>query len=259
MERIVNQEPLHEGKVNVLYGTDDPNVLLMRSTDKVSAENGKRRDVVPGKALANSLVSTMLYSRFEKEGIHTHVIEQGPDPFSKFIRRANMIKLEVILRNYAAGSFCRRYDVESGHFFFNPVIEYTYKSDRLDDPLIVQDAACELGIVSHVNCLFINDYTHQINEVAKAFFKELNLQLVDFKVEFGIDSKTAELMLCDEFSLDTCRLWDAQGRSLDKDIYRKDHSPEAINKQAAVYQEIIRILKEHYPEEVQSILRGYQE
>ena len=259
MERVVSPAPFHEGKVNSLYDTNDPNVLLIRSTDRVSAENGKRRDVIPGKALANSLVSSMLFKRFKEAGIPTHVVGKGPDPFSKFIRKAHMVKLEVILRNITAGSFCKRYGVESGIVLSNPIVEYTYKNDELNDPLITEDAAISLEVVSAQDSYLIKEYMRKINEVAMQFFGELSLTLVDFKVEFGIDAETGELMLCDEFSLDTCRLWDESKNSWDKDIYRKDHTQDAIKKQATVYQQMVDKLKEAYPEEVKDLLGDYQE
>lgn len=258
MEYVVNPSPLYEGKVISLYATNDSNVLLMRRTDRISALKGEQKEDIPGKALANSLVSTMLYKRFEDVGIPTHIVSEGPDLFSKFIRKAYMIKLEVILRNIAAGSFCERYAIKKGHHFDIPVIEYNYKNDELDDPLIVEEVAIELDIVSVSELMFINKQVRKINRVASDFFQKMGLNLVDFKVEFGADIRNGNTMLCDEFSLDTCRLWDKSGQSWDKDIYHNDNGEEAIKKQATVYQQLIEKLKKEYPKEIKEIMKGYQ-
>ena len=259
MEYVVNFTPFYEGTTKNLYITDDPYVLMMRSTEIVSDENGKRMNTIPGKALANSLISSLLYNRFEEQGIPTHIVMQGRNPFSKFVRKAEMIQLKVIFRNRAAGNFCKRYGVKNGSALKGPVIEFLYKNDKLNNPFICDYAAIALGIVDEEDVWKIEKFTKKINMIAMKFFDELGLILIDFKVEYGKDYETGKLMLCDELSLDTCRLWYKKENSWDKDIDGKSHTESASEKPATVYQKMVQKLKKLYPEEVNEILGKYQE
>ena len=221
--KITRGNKIYEGKANTIYETNDPNILEMESTNRISAGNGEKKDVVEGKGLANNVISTQLFKEFEKNGISTHFVSEGTNGFSKFVRKATMIPLEVIGRFYSAGSFCKRYGVESGIKFEEMTFELCYKDDALGDPFVSKTvAAYGLRVADEDMLDDIEDYTYQIGEVASTFFKNLGLTLVDFKVEFGIDCETKELILCDEFSPDTCRLWDKDGKSLDKDVFRQD-------------------------------------
>lgn len=237
---------IYAGKANTLYEVIDdsgnviPNVIEMECTDRISAGDGDKKDVVEGKGYANNLVSTLLFKRFADEGVYTHFISEGTTSSAKFVRKAKMIPLEVIGRNFAAGSFCRRYGVEQGRAFMPVLVELTYKNDELHDPLINYDAAVQLGLIDEYDLDTVYVYMDRINKVASRFFAELGLTLVDFKVEFGYDEETGEVMLCDEFSQDTCRLWDADGNSVDKDIFRKGESGKAVSD---VYQKLVSMLK----------------
>ena len=151
-----------------------------------------------------------------------------------------MIPLEVIGRNFAAGSFCRRYGTEQGRKFDPMLLELTYKNDGAHDPLIIKDAVIALEIADEVTLDAIDDYTRLINLVATEFFKELGLTLVDFKVEYGIDTETGELMLADEISQDTCRLLDGEGNSVDKDVFRRGDSKGEVSK---IYQKMVDMLE----------------
>lgn len=223
MQNVTRGEKIYEGKANTIYKTDNLFLLELESTDRISAGNGEKKDVVEGKGLTNNKISTALFKLFDKAGVPTHYVCDGSNEYSKVVRRANMIKLEVIGRFIAAGSFCKRYNVESGKVFDDMTFELSYKDDALGDPFVSNTAAVYgLEVVTEDDLSDIEDYTYTIGLVAQDFFKKFGLTLVDFKVEFGLDAETGELILCDEFSPDTCRLWDADGKSFDKDVFRKD-------------------------------------
>ena len=214
---------LYVGKANTIYETDNPYYYEMECTNRISACNGEKRDVIEGKGLVNSTISSMLFQLFEKNGIPTHYVCRGSNALSKVVRKASMIKLEVIGRFVAAGSFCKRHPkIASGTVFDDMLFELTLKDDELGDPFISEDEAInKYHLVTQDQLEDIQDYTYNIGICARDFFKEFDLTLVDFKVEFGLDAQTGELILCDEFSPDTCRLWDKDGNSYDKDVFRK--------------------------------------
>lgn len=240
MEKVTRGKRLYEGKANTIYATNDPYLLELESTDRISAGNGEKKDVVEGKGLTNNKISTALFKLFEKNGIPTHYVCDGSNEYSKVVRKANMIKLEVIGRFIAAGSFCKRYGIGSGKVFEDMTFELSYKDDALGDPFVSNTAAVfGLGVVSEDNLEDIEDYTYSIGEVAQDFFKQFDLTLVDFKVEFGLDVETGELILCDEFSPDTCRLWDKNGKSFDKDVFRKD-----LGNVSETYKNILKMIEE---------------
>lgn len=218
---IIRGKKIYEGKANTLYEIKgEPDLIEMESTDRISAGNGEKKDVVKGKGLTNNAISTALFKLFEANGIPTHFVSEGSNKYSKVVKKAEMIKLEVIGRFIAAGSFCKRYGIESGTIFDNMTYELCYKNDALGDPFISESAAAYAFKVASVDDLeYIREYTYHIGTLAKNFFAEFGLTLVDFKVEFGFD-KDGNLMLCDEFSPDTCRLWDENGKSFDKDVFR---------------------------------------
>ena len=218
---IIRGKKLYEGKANTLYETNDPNLIEMESTDRISAGNGEKKDVIKGKGLTNNAISTALFKLFESNGIPTHFVGEGSNEYSKVVRKANMIKLEVIGRFIAAGSFCKRYGIESGKVFNDMIFELCYKDDKLGDPFVSTSAAASgLEVACMSDLIKIEYLTPKIGYLAKTFFKEFGITLVDFKVEFGYDSETGNIMLCDEFSPDTCRLWDENGNSFDKDVFR---------------------------------------
>ena len=220
---VTRGKKIYEGKANTIYETDNPFLLELESTDRISAGNGEKKDVIEGKGLTNNKISTALFKLFEKNGVPTHYVCDGSNEYSKVVRKAKMIKLEVIGRFIAAGSFCKRYGIEQGKVFDDMTFELSYKDDSLGDPFVSDTAAVHgLGIVSENDLYDIEDYTYTIGAIAQEFFMNFDLTLVDFKVEFGLDVETGELILCDEFSPDTCRLWDKDGKSFDKDVFRKD-------------------------------------
>ena len=239
--KVTRGKKLYEGKANTIYATDNKFLLELESTDRISAGNGKKRDVVDGKGLTNNAISTALFKLFEQNGIPTHYVCEGSNEFSKVVRKANMIPLEVIGRFIAAGSFCKRYNIPTGEVFNEMTFELSYKDDSLGDPFISKTtAAYGLKIASEEVLDDIEDYTYYIGICAQEFFKEFGLTLVDFKVEFGIDCETGELILCDEFSPDTCRLWDKDGKSYDKDVFRKN-----LGNVSETYKALLDIVQEN--------------
>lgn len=212
---------LYEGKANTLYEVNDhPFYIEMEATNRISAGNGAKKDVIEGKGITNNIISTALFKLFSAKGIPTHYISEGSNESSKIVKKAKMIKLEVIGRFIAAGSFCDRYNFKPGTVFDDLVYELCYKNDEMGDPFISETCAAYGFKVAPMRDLqLISEYTKSIGLIARDFFKEFGLTLVDFKIEFGYDLK-GNLMLADEFSPDTCRLWDENGRSLDKDVFR---------------------------------------
>lgn len=238
--KVIRGEELYVGKANTIYATNNPYLLEMESTNRISAGNGERWDVIEGKGLVNNVISTMLFKLFAKNGVPTHYVYDGSNQYSKVIRKANMIKLEVIGRFIAAGSFCKRHpEIKAGTVFDEMLFELTYKDDALGDPFIsAEEAINKYKVATEEQLEDIEDYTFNIGICAQDFFKEFGLTLVDFKVEFGLDAETGELILCDEFSPDTCRLWDKDGNSYDKDVFRKN-----IGNVSDTYQKLLDLVQ----------------
>lgn len=222
--QIIRGKKLKEGKVNILYEVvGEPNLIEMESTNRISAGNGEKKSIVEGKGVVNNAISTALFKLFEANHIPTHYVCDGVTSQSKVVKRANMIPLEVIGRFIAAGSFCDRYPVKEGTVFDGMTFELCYKNDKLGDPFVSETAAAYALRVARIDVIArIKDLTYQIGKISKDFFSQFDLTLVDFKVEFGYDFITGTVILCDEFSPDTCRLWDKEGKSFDKDVFRKN-------------------------------------
>lgn len=217
----IRGQMLYEGKANTLYEVEGHSFYLeMESTDRISAGNGERKGVIKGKGITNNTISTTLFKLFNLKGIPTHFVSKGTNEHSKIVKKAKMIKLEVIGRFIATGSFCDRYGFEQGKVFDDMIYELCYKDDEKGDPLVSETcAAFGFKVAPLKDLKLIQEYTYAVGIIARDFFKEFGLTLVDFKVEFGYDLK-GNLMLADEFSPDTCRLWDENGNSFDKDVFR---------------------------------------
>jgi phosphoribosylaminoimidazole-succinocarboxamide synthase len=212
---------IYEGKAKILYTTMDSDILIQYFKDDITAFNNLKRDILSSKGILNNFISEYLMKEIEKEGIKTHFIKRLNER-EQIIKRVNIIPLEVVSRIFAAGSFCKRYGVERGRMFNVPVIEFFLKNDELGDPLISSSAAQELGIVNQEQVEIIIHYTKLISDKLASIFREVDLTLVDFKIEFGLDAKTGEIILADEISPDSCRIWDKDGHALDKDLYRNN-------------------------------------
>ena len=224
---------LYEGKAKKVYLTDDPDVLIVDYKDDATAFNGEKKGTIVGKGAINNRMSNYLFKQLEKEGIPTHLIEELSDRETA-VKKVSIVPLEVIVRNVAAGSFSKRLGVPEGTEFTEPTIEFSYKNDELGDPLINQYFARALNLASWDEIETIKKYAFKINEVLKEFFLAAELRLIDFKIEFGRYHGT--IILADEISPDTCRLWDVHtNEKLDKDRFRRD-----LGNVEEAYQEVMK-------------------
>lgn len=214
-------EQLYEGKAKKVYATDDPSLVIVDYKDDATAFNGEKKGTIVGKGVINNKMTNYLMQQLEKVGVPTHFVEQLSDR-ETVVKKVSIVPLEVIIRNISAGSFAKRYGVKEGIVFDEPTFELSYKNDDLGDPLMNDYHAIALKLATREEIELIKSMTFKINEVMKQYFDTLNVTLVDFKLEFG---KTADgtIVLADEISPDTCRLWDkTTGEKLDKDRFRRD-------------------------------------
>ena len=215
---MVKGEQLYEGKAKKVFATDDPELLLVSYKDDATAFNGLKKGTIAGKGVINNKMSNALMQYLEKKGIPTHYVEEINDR-DTVVKKVQIVPLEVIIRNIAAGSFSKHYGVEEGTLLKAPTIEFSYKNDELGDPLINEYHALALGLATQEEIDTIKKYAFQVNEELKAFWKSCGVTLVDFKLEFG-RLADGTIVLADEISPDTCRLWDsATGEKLDKDAF----------------------------------------
>ena len=232
-------EQIYEGKAKKVYKTDDPELYIVDYKDDATAFNGLKKGTIAGKGIINNQMSNRLMQMIERKGVPTHFVKELSER-ETLVKKVSIVPLEVIVRNIAAGSFSKRYGVEEGMEFDEPVIEFSYKNDALGDPLLNTDHALALKVATRAEIDAIKSYALQINSILKAFWTECGVTLVDFKLEFG---KTADgsVILADEISPDTCRLWDtATGEKLDKDRFRRD-----LGGVEEAYAEIMKRLVEH--------------
>ena len=212
---------IYEGKAKKVFATDDPGLLIVSYKDDATAFNGLKRGTIEGKGIINNKMSNALMRLLEKRGIPTHFVEELGER-DTLVKRVEIVPLEVIVRNISAGSFSKRYGVDEGIVFSEPTIEYSYKNDALGDPLINEYHALALGLVTKEESDTVKRLAFGINGVLKAFWASCGVTLVDFKLEFG-RLPDGSIVLADEISPDTCRLWDsATGKKLDKDRFRRD-------------------------------------
>lgn len=231
---IEKREQLYEGKAKKVYATDDPNLCIVSYKDDATAFNGKKKGTISGKGAINNRVTNYMMQMLEKEGIPTHYVEEINDR-ETIVKKVKIVPLEVIVRNIAAGSFSKRFGVPEGTGLLCPTLEYCYKSDELDDPMVNDYHVLACGWASKEDLDTISGYAFKINRIMKDFFLKLNIELVDFKLEFGkLDDGT--IVLADEISPDTCRFWDAATHEkLDKDRFRRD-----LGNVEGAYQEILK-------------------
>ncbi len=228
------KEQLYEGKAKKVFATDIKDVVLVSYKDDATAFNGLKKGTITGKGAINNKVTNFMMQILEKEGVPTHFVEELNDR-ETLVKKVSIVPLEVIIRNISAGSFAKRYGVEEGIVFAEPTIEFSYKNDDLGDPLINSYHALALGIATKEDIATITAMAFKVNEVMKKFFKNINIDLVDFKLEFG---KTADgtIVLADEISPDTCRFWDSTTHEkLDKDRFRRD-----LGNVEGAYQEMMK-------------------
>lgn len=212
---------IYEGKAKKVYQTADENLYIVSYKDDATAFNGLKKGTITGKGVINNQMSNFLMQMLEKGGVPTHFVEELNER-ETLVKKVSIVPLEVIIRNISAGSFAKRYGVEEGIVFEAPTIEFSYKNDELGDPLFNSYHAVALKLATWEEIETIKTMAFKINELLKAYFKKLNIDLVDFKVEFGRLSD-GTIVLADEISPDTCRLWDSETHEkLDKDRFRRD-------------------------------------
>ncbi len=218
MEKL---EQLYEGKAKKVFATSDPELCIVSYKDDATAFNGLKKGTIVGKGVINNKMSNFLMQMLEKEGVPTHFVEQLSDR-DTVVKKVSIVPLEVIIRNISAGSFAKHYGVEEGIVFDEPTIEFSYKNDDLGDPLLNAYHAIALKLATREEIEQIKSMAFKVNEVLKAYMLTLGVRLVDFKLEFGKTSD-GKIVLADEISPDTCRLWDKDtNEKLDKDRFRRD-------------------------------------
>lgn len=218
-------EKLYEGKAKILYATDDPEIVLTHFKDDATAFNAQKRGQIMGKGEMNCAIASQLFQRLEAEGIPTHFIDQVA-PNQMRVKRVTILLVEVVVRNIAAGSLCQQTGIPVGKVLPKPLVEFYYKNDALGDPLLTSDRLLLLELATSEQLDHMTKQALRINDILTAFFNQCGITLVDFKLEFGVTS-SQQLLLADEISPDTCRLWnqaetDPDRRVMDKDRFRRD-------------------------------------
>ena len=229
-------EQVYEGKAKKVFKTDDPELYIVDYKDDATAFNGLKKGTIVGKGVINNQMTNRLMVRMEKAGVPTHFVKELSER-ETLVKKVAIVPLEVIIRNISAGSFAKRYGVEEGIVFDQPTIEFSYKNDELGDPLLNSYHALALKLATAEEIELIKKYAFAVNDLLKGFMKEIGIDLVDFKLEFG---KTADgtIVLADEISPDTCRLWDEKTHEkLDKDRFRRD-----LGGAEEAYEEVMRRL-----------------
>jgi phosphoribosylaminoimidazole-succinocarboxamide synthase len=217
------RDQLYQGKAKVLFSTDDENCLIQYFKDDATAFNGEKKGTISDKGVLNNLISARLMGLLEVVGIPVHFIKQLNER-EQLVRRVDIVPVEVVVRNRAAGSMSKRLGIEEGTVLPRPVVEFYLKSDELDDPLITLDHIDVFNWASHEEIEQIIEMAHRINDVLLGYYANIGIHLVDYKLEFGrLSSDPDILVLADEISPDSCRLWDMKtGKKLDKDRFRRD-------------------------------------
>lgn len=231
------KELLYEGKAKRVYKTEDPACYVVSYKDDATAFNGEKKGTILGKGVVNNRMSNMMCQMLESHGIPTHYVEELNDR-ETVVRAVEIVPLEVIVRNVAAGSFSKRFGVEEGTVLANPTLEYCLKDDALGDPMINEYHILALGLATKEELDVMSEITFKVNDLLTAYFDQVGVKLIDFKIELGrVDGK---IILADEISPDTCRFWDKEtNKKLDKDRFRRD-----LGGVEEVYQEMLnRITK----------------
>ena len=226
---------LYEGKAKKVYKTDVEDVLIVDYKDDATAFNGLKKGTIVGKGVINNKMSNHVFRLLEKEGVPTHYIEELSDRETA-VKKVEIVPLEVIIRNVSAGSFAKKMGMEEGIRFISPTLEFSYKDDALGDPMINDYYAIAIGIATREEIELITKYVFKVNEVLCKYFESIGIELIDFKVEFG--RYKGQIILADEISPDTCRLWDSNTHEkLDKDRFRRD-----LGNVEDAYQEVFKRL-----------------
>jgi phosphoribosylaminoimidazole-succinocarboxamide synthase len=233
---VVKRDLIHEGKAKKVFKTDDPTAIIHEFKDDATAFDGKKKGQIEGKGSVNAQISTVLFQLLENQGIKTHFRELLDDR-NMLTDKLKMLEVEVVVRNIAAGSLAKRIGYDEGTPLKKTIVEFYYKRDDLGDPIINEDHIAELGIASKDEVEKMRQIGLKVNELLTDFFGKLGLILVDYKLEFG--DKNGEIILADEISPDTCRLWDERsGERMDKDRFRRD-----LGRVEDAYQEVLGRIK----------------
>lgn len=215
------KELLYEGKAKRIFSTDEEQTVLIEYKDSATAFNGQKKADITGKGRLNNEITSLLFLKLQEQGIPSHFIKRISET-EQLVKRVTIIPLEVVVRNIAAGSLSKRLGIEEGKELTKPLVEFYLKNDDLGDPLLTTDHIYELNIATEEELTILKEKALKINTVLSSFFTELGINLIDFKLEFGKDSE-GEILLADEISPDTCRLWDKKtNEKLDKDVFRRD-------------------------------------
>lgn len=226
---------IYEGKAKKVYLTDNPDLVIVDYKDDATAFNGVKKGTIVGKGIVNNKVSNHFFKLLEEQGIPTHYVEEISDR-ETIVKKVEIVPVEVIVRNKAAGSFTKRMGVPEGSELKCAILEYSYKNDDLGDPFINNYYVRALGLATDDEMAIIDEYALKVNDILSAYLKNLGIELIDYKLEFG--RYKGQIILADEISPDTCRFWDLQtGKKLDKDRFRQD-----LGEVEEAYQEIIKRL-----------------
>lgn len=229
------KELLYEGKAKKVFTTEESDVLIVSYKDDATAFNGQKKGTIVGKGAINNRMTNYIFRKLEEKGVPTHFIEELNDRETA-VKKVEIVPLEVIIRNFSAGSFAKKMGMEEGVKFSHPTLEFSYKNDELGDPFINRYYALALNLATEEEIDAITRYAFQVNEVMQEYFSSLNIELIDFKIEFG--RYHGQIILADEVSPDTCRLWDKDTHEkLDKDRFRRD-----LGNVEDAYQEVFRRL-----------------
>ena len=215
------KEFLYEGKAKKIWATDDPSVCIVEYKNSLTAFNALKKDSIEGKGRLNNLISSALFEYLASEGVPTHFISRTDD-LHQVVKKVSIVPIEVVVRNITTGTLCKRLGVEEGKVLPRPLVELYLKDDGLGDPIITEDHALLFGWSTEDHLEKMKEIALKVNSLLSGYFLKLGVILVDFKLEFGVDSR-GNLLLADEISPDTCRFWDKDTRDrLDKDRFRKD-------------------------------------
>ncbi len=235
MENIVKAEQLYEGKAKRVFATNDPDLVIVDYKDDATAFNGEKKGTIAGKGVINNRMTNFMFKLLEQAGIPTHLVEEISDR-ETIVKKVSIVPLEVIVRNVAAGSFSKKLGIPEGTPLKQPTLEFSYKNDDLGDPFINDYYALGLGLATKEEIDTITKYAFAVNAFMVDFFKKMNIDLIDFKIEFGRFHD--QIILADEISPDTCRFWDSTTHEkLDKDRFRRD-----MGGVEEAYQEIMKRL-----------------
>jgi phosphoribosylaminoimidazole-succinocarboxamide synthase len=215
------KELLYEGKAKRIFSTDEEQTVLIEYKDSATAFNGQKKADITGKGRLNNEITSLLFLKLQEQGIPSHFIKRISET-EQLVKRVTIIPLEVVVRNIAAGSLSKRLGIEEGKALTKPLVEFYLKNDDLGDPLLTTEHVYELNLATEEELNILKEKALKINTVLSSFFTELGINLIDFKLEFGKDNE-GEILLADEISPDTCRLWDKKtNEKLDKDVFRRD-------------------------------------